>query len=168
MNLQELAQIGEFLGGVSVLITLIYLAIQLKGNTRAVQSAAAQQTHETLVQGYFEVARNADLNRIFRTGTIDYTSIDENEAGQFFAFWSGIMYVAQNWIYQRDSGALDEKLVDSFLTGISLNFHSPGFSVFWDQRKSTFSNELIEWVEAIRAKPPESTGHVPLGISAQQ
>ena len=112
MNLQQLAQLGEFLGGVCVLFTLIYLAIQLRGNTRAVQSAAAQQTHETLIQGYFEIARNPDLNRIFRTGTIDYTSIDENEAGQFFAFWSGIMYVAQNWIYQRDSGALDEKLVD--------------------------------------------------------
>ena len=89
MNLQQLAQIGEFLGGISVLFTLIYLAIQLRGNTRAVQSAAAQQTHETLVQGYFEIANNADLNRIFRKGTIDYGSIDENEAGQFFAFWSG-------------------------------------------------------------------------------
>jgi hypothetical protein len=168
MNLQQLAQLGEFLGGVSVLFTLIYLAIQLRGNTRAVQSAAAQQTHETLIQGYFEIAGNADLNRIFRTGTIDYNSIDENEAGQFFAFWSGTMYVAQNWIYQRDNGALDQKLVDSFLTGISSNFHSQGFGVFWDQRKATFSQEMVEWVEDIRATPPRSPGHVPFGINEQQ
>ena len=68
MTLQELAQIGEFLGGAVVLVTLIYLAVQLKGNTKAVRSAGAQQTHETLIQGYFEIARNPDLNRIFRMG----------------------------------------------------------------------------------------------------
>ena len=44
MDLQTLAQIGEFLGGLSVLLTLIYLAIQIRGNTKAVRSAGAQQT----------------------------------------------------------------------------------------------------------------------------
>lgn len=165
MTLQQLAQIGEFLGGASVLVTLIYLAIQLKGNTKAVQSAAAQQTHETLIQGYFEIARNADLNRIFRVGTKDFSTINEDEAGQFFAFWSGIMYIAQNWIYQRDNGALDEKLVNSFLTGISSNFHSPGFGIFWSQRKNTFSQEMVDWVEGIRTKSPIRPGHVPFGVS---
>ena len=143
MTLQQLAQIGEFLGGASVLVTLIYLAVQLKRNIKAVRSAAAQQTHETLIQAYFEVACDADLKRIFRAGTRDFHAIDEQEAGQFFAFWSGIMYIAQNWIYQRDNGALEEVLVDSFLTGVSSNFHSPGFGVFWEQRKYTFSQELI-------------------------
>jgi hypothetical protein len=31
MDLNTLAQIGEFLGGLSVLLTLIYLAIQIRG-----------------------------------------------------------------------------------------------------------------------------------------
>jgi len=165
MTLQQLAQLGEFLGGASVLITLIYLAVQLRGNTKAVRSAAAQQTHETLIQGYFEAARNSELNRIFRAGTRDISTIDEDETGQFFAYWSGIMYIAQNWIYQRDTGALDEVLVDSFLTGIASNFHSEGFGVFWEQRKTTFSQGMVEWVETVRSNPPLRTGHVPFGLS---
>jgi hypothetical protein len=168
MTLQELAQIGEFLGGASVLVTLIYLAIQLRGNTKAVRSAGAQQTHETLIQGYFEVARDARLNRIFRTGLLNFSDLSDDESGQFFAFWAGIMYIVQNWIYQRDSGALDEKLVDSFLSGISANFHSDGFGVFWDQRKYIFSTEINQWVESIRSNPPIRAGHTPLGVSSAE
>ena len=168
MTLQELAQIGEFLGGASVLVTLIYLAVQLKGNTKAVRSAGAQQTHETLIQGYFEIARNTDLNRIFRTGTVNFSVLNDDEVGQFFAFWSGTMYIAQNWIYQRDSGVLDDKLVDSFLTGISSNFHSDGFEVFWESRKPTFSMEMIKGVDTIRASPPKQPGHAPFGVTQDQ
>ena len=165
MSLQELAQVGEFLGGFSVLLTLIFVAFQIRGNTKAVRSAVAQQTHETLIQAYFEVARDADLNRIFRIGTQDLSALSEDESGQFFAFWSGVMYIAQNWLYQKNSGALDDKLVNSFVAGISSNFHSDGFRAYWNDRKYTFSDDVQEWVEGFLSHPPTRSGHVPLGAS---
>ena len=43
MSIQDLGAIGEFVGSVAVLITLIYLAIQVRQNTRHVQ---AQMGHD--------------------------------------------------------------------------------------------------------------------------
>lgn len=143
----------------------VHSAVQLKGNTKAVRSTGAQHTHDTLIGAYFELARDANLSRIFRMGTLDFDALNEDQKGQFFAFWSGVMYIVQNWLYQRDSGSLDAKLVDSFLGGVAANFHADGFEVFWDQRKFTFSVELKEWDEDIRARPPARSGHVPLGVS---
>ena len=80
MTLQQMAQIGEFLGGLSVLLTLIYLAIQIRGNTKAVRSAGAQQTHDSMIQGYRQLAGDRELNRVFRIGTdnIDSLTNDDN------------------------------------------------------------------------------------------
>ena len=47
MTLTQLANIGEFVGGVAVLVTLVYLAVQVRANSRALQSAAAWNS-ETL------------------------------------------------------------------------------------------------------------------------
>ncbi len=85
MNLEQLAQIGEFLWGLSVLLTMIYLAVQVRGNTRALHSVGAQQTHDTLLQGYMEMAKDANLNRIYRLGTQDHSALSEDESGQFFS-----------------------------------------------------------------------------------
>ncbi len=40
MDLTQLANLGEFIGGVAVLVTLIYLAAQIRQNTRSVEAAA--------------------------------------------------------------------------------------------------------------------------------
>ena len=39
MNLENLANLGEFIGGVAVIASLIYPAIQIRQNTRSVKSS---------------------------------------------------------------------------------------------------------------------------------
>ena len=39
MDLTQLANLGEFIGGVAVLVTLIYLAAQVRQSTRAQEQA---------------------------------------------------------------------------------------------------------------------------------
>lgn len=159
MNLETLAQVGEFVGGISVIATLIYLAIQIRGNSRAVRSAGAQQTHDTLIQAYFQLASDTKLNRIVRLGTQDISTLNEDETGQFFAFWSGVLYLAQNWLYQRDKGALEDELVDTFLVGVAANFHAGGFQMYWNERRFTFSTNLRDWVEKIIKNGPQRPSH---------
>ena len=37
MNIMELGTIGELMGGVAVLVTLVYLAVQVRQNTNAIK-----------------------------------------------------------------------------------------------------------------------------------
>jgi hypothetical protein len=40
MNLNDLANLGQIVGAIGVMITLVYLAIQIRGNTRVVSAQA--------------------------------------------------------------------------------------------------------------------------------
>ena len=167
MDLQTLAQIGEFLGGLSVLLTLIYLAIQIRGNTKAVRSAGAQQTHDSMVELYRQLAGDTQLNRTFRVGTQDVESLTEDEIGIFFAFWSATLFTVQNWLYQRNNGVLEETLVMTWLGGVASNFHADGFKVYWSKRKFMYSEVLQEWVEEIMSKPPAHGDYAILSLETK-
>ncbi len=45
MDLTQLANLGEFIGGVAVLVTLVYLVLQVRQNTSAVLSTTQQGLH---------------------------------------------------------------------------------------------------------------------------
>jgi len=58
MTIAELGSVGEFIGSIAVLITLIYLAIQVRQNTRHVQ---AQMGHDGwLANTHDEIAKLGD------------------------------------------------------------------------------------------------------------
>jgi hypothetical protein len=164
MTLEQLSQIGEFLGGLSVLLTLVYLAVQIRGNTRAVRSAGAQQTHDSMIQLYRQLAGDAELNRIFRVGTLDIDSLTEGETGVFVAEWSATLYIIQNWLYQRNSGVLDEELVMTWLAGVSTNFHENGFKTYWYGRKFMYSKVMQEWVDDMISRPPAHSGYAMMSL----
>ena len=134
MNLQELAQIGEFLGGLSVLLTMIYLAVQIRGNTKAIRSSSAQQTHDAIVSIYTLMGSDSAANRILRLGTEDLAALTDNESGQFYALMTAAMFMSQNLLYQDKAGSSDHDMANSFLIGFSSNFHQKGFQAYWEVR----------------------------------
>jgi hypothetical protein len=46
MSLNDLANLGQVIGAIAVVISLIYVALQIRQNTNAVRSATAQTVHE--------------------------------------------------------------------------------------------------------------------------
>lgn len=83
MNWDAIAAIGEILGALAVLITLAYLAIQIRQNTHSV----ATSVYESAMSGFNEVVRftggSPELSSIYRRGSIDPSSLDEEELFRF-------------------------------------------------------------------------------------
>jgi hypothetical protein len=48
MTLQDLANLGEVIGAIAVIATLIYFTFEIRQNTRAVRRAATQDIHRSL------------------------------------------------------------------------------------------------------------------------
>ncbi len=47
MDIMELGAIGELVGGVAVLATLVYLAVQTRNNTQAIRSSTYSQVADS-------------------------------------------------------------------------------------------------------------------------
>ena len=65
MNLDTLANLGEFAGGVFVLITLVYLAHQVKQNTKSLRIENYARVLERMSALQSRLALEPELNRLF-------------------------------------------------------------------------------------------------------
>jgi len=68
MNLNDLANLGQIIGAVAVVVSLFYVAHQIRQNTNAVRSATAQAVHEHFANWYHLLASDPVLSQIAAKG----------------------------------------------------------------------------------------------------
>src|SRR5206468_7140637 len=85
MTLNDLANLGQIIGALAVVISLFYVAHSIRQNTNAVRSATAQTVHEHFANWYHLIAADAELAQVAANGLRDYGSLSEQERVRFVA-----------------------------------------------------------------------------------
>jgi hypothetical protein len=83
MSLQEFAELGATMSGVGVLVSVIYVSIQIRNNTRAVRASAFQQVVNSFADVSLALATDKRLVDLFVRAAKDYASLDEIERTQY-------------------------------------------------------------------------------------
>jgi hypothetical protein len=100
----------EFLGALAVVLSLVYLAAQIRQNTRALRSASRQ----TLVSGeqaiLASVSDNQGVAQIVVQANKDFDALNEEDQVRFFMFAGRLFSNFENIYYQYSRGLLDEDL----------------------------------------------------------
>ena len=86
MNWEALGAIGEIVGAVAVVLTLGYLAVQIRQNTRAVRSSVFSELQSEVRQNSFALANDEDLARIWRQANEEFDSLTADERTRFFSY----------------------------------------------------------------------------------
>jgi hypothetical protein len=81
-------------------ISLIYVAMQIRQNTNAVRSATAQAVHEHFSNWYNLVAADTDLSRIAADGLRDYASLSEQEKVRFVATFYVVPFLFAERVFE--------------------------------------------------------------------
>ena len=110
MNLGDLANLGQVIGAIAVVVSLFYVANQIRQNTNAVRSATAQTVHEHFANWYHLIAADAELARIAANGLRDYASLSEQEKVRFIAACMAFLSYGQNAFLKWRQGLLEPAL----------------------------------------------------------
>ena len=82
MNIETLGNIGDFIGGLAVIVSLIYLAQQIRQNTRMLRASALSSTTDTYVAFNHLLGSDPLAARVFQVGLEDL-ALSESEQRQF-------------------------------------------------------------------------------------
>ena len=80
---QLLGNYGEFFGAIAVVVTLVFLASQVRQSTRWQQTQAFNATTGEARRWAGRIAENGALNDIFVKGCSDYASLTDQERSRF-------------------------------------------------------------------------------------
>jgi hypothetical protein len=156
MQLEQAALLAEVLGAVAILITLIYLAIQVKDSARASRSAAVTDA-TTAMQGFYEqLGTNREASDLFLNGLRAPHALTPERQFQYLMLMHSCFLGFQRSYFLAREGTLDIELRDSIGTAIQAVNHLPGMGHYWSQRKAFFQPDFVEWVESLLALPHQT------------
>ena len=164
MTLNDLANIGQVIGAIAVVISLIYVALQIRQNTNAVRSATAQTVHEHFAKWYHLVAADDELAKIVANGLRDYESLSEQERVRFVAAFMAFLSYSQNAFLKWHEGLLASPLWLGWELVIMNLVCAPGGKAFWKDRAYMFGDEFRRYIEDEVIKRQPHPDAKPMGV----
>ncbi len=110
MNWEAIGAVAEFVGAVAVVITLIYLISQLRQNTKALRSSSYGSIHQQEDNFLADMARDPNLARLEAKAALGLENLDESERLQWSWLGRRIVYMFQNFHYQRQLGGVEDTI----------------------------------------------------------
>ena len=140
--------LAEVVSAVGVIVSLIYVAAQVRHNTRAVRSA----THHALVTTRLDyvalVADNPELSRIVRVGSEDYSRLDRDERHRFGLVMYYSFSAGENFYYQYRQGALDQEQWERWCETLRVYFAQPGIREWFETTPQQFTASFAAFLAA--------------------
>ena len=152
MNWDAIAAGAEILAAVAVVVSVLYLAQQIRQSTVA-STAAVNQGISDSFRGVNElIAGSPDLADILVRGAESVAQLCPGEALRFSSAMTNFFNILEHQHRQFViSGRFDDKAAQEMAAVVLKRLALPGIADWWQQNTDDFSDEFVRWVESIRA-----------------
>lgn len=156
MKLETINSIAQIVAAIGVIVSLFYLAMQIRQNTRSMRAVVV----DALTRGIVDIlsAQTPEVMRSFAKAVEDLDSTNEQERlhalPQFFALFK----LFENAWFQRRQGTLNAEQWEGWDAYIRIYFHRPGVQTWWRMRRAAFASGFRNYLES--TKPIEQMAPV--------
>ena len=149
LDITTLAAWGEFIGGIAVVVSLIYLASQIRQNSKLLEAAAEDSRLQTFNATSAMIVGDPEIARIHWDGIEDYEALSEADRRRFDPFMSMIYQTfARQWEYHR-RGQSTTTSWDQMLRGMRWQYERPGVAQWWRKYHAIYSPDFREFVDGL-------------------
>ena len=149
MSWDAIGAIGEIIGALAVFLTLIYLALQIRQNTKAVQASAVDASISKVTSVRQSMYENAEVSRIYMKGLADPDDLDEESRTRFRLLMHNILLAVSNIYSQTNLVGLSMSTWESQLVLLTRVVTSPGGRWFWKEYRLEFDEAFRDQVDRI-------------------
>lgn len=144
---QLLGNLGEFVGAIAVVVTLVYLSKQIRQNTKAMQSATFQHVADSMSMNSEVAVSVPGLIPILLKAQADPSNLNDQERACYHFFLLMAFRRVETYYIQSTLGAVDKSLVQGFdRSALSLLLDGAGRS-WWESARTGFSDSFVDWVD---------------------
>lgn len=166
MDLMSIAQllgnIGEFVGAVAVVVTLAYLAVQVRysreateANTKSLRSVARFESGRYWSEETIRMALSPDMASIVAAGFEDASQLGDNDRERLVAWFLQHVLMKDTLYHQYLDGIFPEEAWKAHEQVTIGAIQTDAWCRVWDAGFMPVSEEFREYVEELRkANPP--------------
>ena len=150
MNWDAIGAIAELLGAIGVILTLFYLAAQIRQNTTSIRTVAGMDMSKQAAAWFARMTVQPELGRIYSLAAEDPDSLTPEESFRFLTYIAEIffLYEGQYEMYRQDQIAEEIWIPKrDVLLGYLKN---PIVESWWVSRLPTFTKPFSDYMEGLR------------------
>jgi len=145
--LEALGNIGDFVGGLAVIATLVYLAVQVRQNTRALETASRQE----IVSGFRDNNRlffEPGVAAAFQRGIRSYSDLPEEPREMFSSLLNDHALFFQGAFALHEAGTLEDETYAAYLDYFAAILCTPGGAAWWAAVSPLYTPRMVSAVNA--------------------
>ena len=137
MSLEDLGNIGEFVAAIAVVVSLLYLAVQIRGDARAKRGATIHAQTQASAGFLNILVASPDVAELYFRGVHDFAPLQGAELIRFSSLMMHMFRLYEDQFLQWTEGDLDPKVwnleapLDDLLA-------LPGVRAWWATRAHWF------------------------------
>jgi hypothetical protein len=139
LDITTLAAWGEFIGGIAVVVSLVYLAVQIRTNTKNVRAANYRDL----------AAATSDFSRSITdpeaASLDDFAALSPEDQWRFTGLMALLMSpIHQSWdLHQRH--LIDDVMWKAYARGWIDYYSNPGFKQWWESNQQWYPAEFRDF-----------------------
>lgn len=150
MNIQDLAAIGEFVGGIAVLATLIYLALQVRQTNIATHRSIYAEAATTISDFWLSLAKDPALHGNFIDTLRESDELSEHDRDRGYLVMDSYLSLMESYfLHNRQYG--ERQSQERWRRTLTRLFGTPGARTYWRRRRWSFHDEFATYVDGIIA-----------------
>jgi len=148
MNWDAIGAIGEIVGAVAVVGSLIYLATQISVSNRVARNSANEELFNQWASNAELLAGDSERAQIFIKGLTRYDSLNQEEKFRFNLQMHQTINAWERNLIQSKAEEIDRHWIKKQDWVRRRVVNSPGFSQYYHYAKGSISPELCEVIES--------------------
>ena len=155
MNWDAIGAIGEVLGAIVTIGTIIYLAIQIRHNREATQASSENEANMQFTRFCERIADDRKLQKTWDLVAANDPDLTEEDALHFVWNIAGMMYTCEAVWKQNRGGFLSNDTWanwERFSLGM---LRIPLLRRWWDDRRSLHSPEFFDYFDKLLESEPD-------------
>ena len=150
MSLQDLGALGDLIGGIAVVVTLIYLAVQVRQNTGMIMAQTVQASVDATQRVLLFRAEHPELRSLLRTAR-SQGELDADDTELLASYLQAVFMNFQARLRHHRLGVFDRSVNESYERILEDYLHQDYVRRWWHYAKALFGAEFRDHCDRIIA-----------------
>ena len=147
LTLEQAYYISQLIGTLAVIISLVYVAKQIRQNTNTIKLNSAQNLSHELRESLALLASDAELSGIHLRAMRDIDDLAPVEKFRFYILLNNIFRVYENAYYQYTQGTVDSGVWAGIFGNMNVTKATSGYQAFWRERRMIFGEKFQDFYD---------------------
>jgi hypothetical protein len=153
-TLESLANLGEIIGAITVVVSLIYLAVQVRQNTQAQQTENFSRALDRVAAIQASLSQDPETSVIFSKGVSDPSKLTSRERMQFTWTMYELFGAFEFMFLASKTNAIPEEIWQRWSSAVAWWLSYSGVRVWWTARPIPFSQSFTAYIEGLLENNP--------------